>query len=101
MYLHAKHKRIAAIFLCALFIAALVFSLVYIDKEANHHCIGDNCPICGQIQLVQRTIDQLGSALVLIFYAGYAFTILCVSLLLIFLVIVICTPITLGVRMNN
>lgn len=96
-----KQKRIIAIIICAVFIAALVLSLAYLAKEASHECIGHNCPICAQMQLVQKTVDHLGSALTYLFIAGFSLVFLFQSLLRIFTFIPLNTPVAQNVRMNN
>lgn len=101
MMINAKHKRIIALFICALFLAALMLSMAYVTKEADHGGIHDNCRICDHILMAQRTIDQLGSALLLIYISVIALFTLSLSVFHFLSVTVLFTPVALGVRMNN
>ena len=101
MRTHLKHKRITAIVICALFISVLVISIAFLSVEANHECIGRNCPICAQMQLVHKTIDQLGSALSLVLYSGFTLVAPFLCVFRLFSFIAINTPVTQNVRMNN
>ncbi len=46
----SKAVRIAAGILGALMLVVMLFSALYIVEEAEHHCVGDDCPICACIQ---------------------------------------------------
>lgn len=54
-------KRLAAVILSALVLFALVTSLFVIIHEADHDCIGENCPVCAVIAVCQNTLKTLGS----------------------------------------
>lgn len=101
MYHWIKHKKTIAKLVCILFIAAIFLSMIYIVKEANHDCIGDHCPICAHIQIAERTIGELGTAVILLAHVGAAVAILAV---IIFHFTGETVPLTLvaqNVRMNN
>lgn len=40
-----KRRLLAGVF-CALFIAALTASGLFVAAHAQHHCTGDHCPVC-------------------------------------------------------
>ena len=50
-----KNRRIAFI-VCVIFVVFTLVSLCYIEKEANHHCTGEDCPICACIQQAENII---------------------------------------------
>lgn len=53
-----KKKNLAAI-LCITLIFATLFSFFFIIEEANHHCSGQDCPVCACIHQAERTLRSL------------------------------------------
>ena len=100
MNISANHKKILAILICVLFIASILLSMTYIAKESNHVCLDGHCPICINIQMAAKTIGQLGTAFVLAMTVGFSF-IVCVFIFKFMLAILLSTPITQNIRMNN
>ncbi len=98
---HLNRKRKFAFFICLLLLASILLSMTYIAKEANHICIGDNCPICANIQMAEKTIGQLGTTLAIALHLGFAFAIFCLFLFYFITDKVLPTPVTQNVRMNN
>ncbi len=101
MNIYSKNRRTAAVILCFLFIAALMLSMAYIVKDSRHECIGGDCPVCAQLELVQKTIDQLGTALILLLFIGTALFTLCISSYYFYTETIPNTPVRQNVRMNN
>lgn len=58
----AKRTRFAAACGAVLLVFALLFSVFFIVSEADHNCIGEDCPICHQIQTCQKLLEQLSTA---------------------------------------
>lgn len=56
-----KHRRIPLI-VCVLCIFVMFASLFYIVKEENHHCTGEDCPICACISQAEQTLRNWGTA---------------------------------------
>lgn len=54
-------KRVIAILLCIIIVAAPILSYVYIIKETNHECIDESCPLCLQINYMVQIIQQYHS----------------------------------------
>ena len=52
-------KRVVAVILSALVLFALMTSLFVIMHEADHDCIGENCPVCAVIAVCQNTLKTL------------------------------------------
>lgn len=44
-------KRVLAIAVCVLLLAAFAFSSEYIITKSDHHCAGDSCEICHEISV--------------------------------------------------
>ena len=56
-----KAQRILAGFTCAAFVIVAFFSLLFIAKEANHDCTGEDCPVCACIHQAEQTLKQIGT----------------------------------------
>lgn len=41
-----RNRRLMAGLLCALFVAALMASGLFVAVHAQHHCEGEHCPVC-------------------------------------------------------
>ena len=46
-----KRKRIISLVVAAAVLFVMLYSALYIAAEANHDCVGENCPICYQINV--------------------------------------------------
>ena len=46
-----KKKRIISLVVAAAVLFVMLYSALYIAAEANHDCVGENCPICYQINV--------------------------------------------------
>lgn len=57
-----RNRRVFACVLCALLLFASLFSIFFIAAEANHDCVGEDCPICAVLAEAEETLDKLGTA---------------------------------------
>ncbi|HPR39735.1 MAG TPA: hypothetical protein PKY19_04105 [Oscillospiraceae bacterium] len=55
-------NRAIALLLSAAVLSAVILSVVFIAKEADHDCTGENCPICHEIKVCVRTLALIGAA---------------------------------------
>ena len=55
-----KRDRKLALLLALAVCFVMLFSAFYIAAEADHDCIGENCPICYQISVCENTLKSLG-----------------------------------------
>lgn len=97
----AKVLRLSAVLLAAFILVAIMFSLFMIIHEADHDCIGDNCPVCAVIVLCQNTLKALGDALIA---AALVFACFCFSAPVLSFPRVVTynhTPISLKVKLLN
>ena len=94
-------KRLAAVILAALVLFALMTSLFVIIHEADHDCIGENCPVCAVISICQSTLKTLGSVSLAVaaVFACLRFTASAVAVFRI--TPIIKTPVSLKVRLLN
>lgn len=56
-----KKMRLGAALGAVLLAIALIFSVFFVAAEADHHCSGDHCLICQQIQACQTLLEQLST----------------------------------------
>lgn len=96
-----KQRKIAWI-ACATFLLVTLCSILFLVKEANHDCTGEDCPICAQISEAENTLKNLGNGNPAV--SGVAVTAAVYFLLAfvgIFCAIPYATLVAQKVRMNN
>lgn len=59
----AKNKKLLAGFIALAVLFMLLFSVFFITAEARHPCIGENCPICLEVQACVQALSTLGTGL--------------------------------------
>lgn len=59
--MHTRKRKTLAFIICMAFIATAFFSVLFIVKEADHDCTGENCPVCACIHQAEQTLKQLGT----------------------------------------
>ena len=96
-----KQRRLAAVLLAVLVLFALTTSLLVMACEADHVCIGEDCPVCAVIALCRNTLKAL-CGILLAAAAVFACVRFAAALLSAFRVLS-CreTPITLKVKLLN
>ena len=62
----SKTKRTAAWALALFMLMVMLASSFFISTEINHHCDGEDCPICACIQQCENTLRQVGDGTVLL-----------------------------------
>lgn len=55
-----KQNRKIALLLALAVCFVMLFSAFYIAAQADHDCIGEDCPICYQISICENTLKTLG-----------------------------------------
>ena len=58
---NSKRRRLISGLLAVLMLSVMLFSALIIVHEADHDCIGEDCPICACIHQCENTLQQLGS----------------------------------------
>ena len=61
-----KHTRISALVFAVLFLVFTAISLTVILMEANHDCVGEDCPICAQLAALQAIVRSIAALLVIL-----------------------------------
>lgn len=59
--MYTKKQKTLAFLTCAVFILVTLFSILFIVKESDHDCTGENCPVCACIHQAEQTLKQLGT----------------------------------------
>jgi hypothetical protein len=100
-----KTARIFSAFLCAVLLCVSICSTVYVVKNLNHpHNFGETrhtCHTCRQIQVVQAVLETIGSGLIPVAACMVAATTLIKSISLVAWEILVLSPVTLKIRLNN
>ena len=68
-----KKKRIISLIVAVAVFFVMLYSALYIAAEANHDCVGENCPVCYQISVCENTLKNLSLAVCAVAFAA-AFT---------------------------
>lgn len=55
-----KKNRTVAFLICVVFFVVTFFSVLFVVAEADHDCIGEDCPVCACIHHAEQTLNQLG-----------------------------------------
>lgn len=96
-----KKKRIAALLLAVTVLLVMLYSALFIAAEADHDCVGENCPICYQINVCQNTLRNLSLAVsAAAFAAAFTYT-LCRSIFFCTAVIPRYTLVSLKVKLTD
>ena len=96
-----QKKRIAAILLTAVLLLVMLCSAHLIASERGHDCIGENCPICDQIRLRQRTLKNLLPIVCAVLFAAALSCALCRRIFAGANSIRLSTPVALKVKLSN
>ena len=64
--MNTKTKKAFSVAACILFLFVTFASLFYIVKEENHHCTGEDCPICANIHQAEQTLRNVGNGTITI-----------------------------------
>ena len=73
-----KRSFIALLFLLCFVITSLS-PTIFIITQANHNCIGPNCPVCKQIHEAQKLLDRIGRAAAVVFVVAVCFFTACTT----------------------
>lgn len=63
-----KRKSLAVV-LSIVLLAFFVCSIFFITHEADHDCVGEDCPICAEITVLEKAIEELGTGVVAVIMA--------------------------------
>ncbi|ADL02788.1 hypothetical protein [Lacrimispora saccharolytica] len=76
-----KNRKLLARLMTLAVIFMLLFSVLFITAESRHNCIGENCPICLEVQACIQVLNNLGTGLftVAAVFAATQFFIICTN----------------------
>ena len=72
-----KKKRIISLFLAMTILIVMLYSALFIIFEADHNCVGENCPICYQISVCENTLKNLSLIVCTVVFIAMFTYILC------------------------
>ena len=75
-----KKKRIISLAVAVAVLFVMLCSAVFVAAEANHDCVGENCPICYQISVCENTLKNLSLAVCAVVFAAVFIYTLCRSI---------------------
>jgi hypothetical protein len=96
-----KKRRLAALLLCACLMLVFFLSGALYSSHDGHDCHGSHCEVCAQISRIGDLLRQLKAAL---FFAAAASALSLYALLLFIMpkrAMLLKTPVSLRVQMNN
>ncbi|MDO5146626.1 MAG: hypothetical protein Q4D60_06460 [Eubacteriales bacterium] len=56
-----KALRKSAMAACVVFLFVTFFSFLFLAKEVNHDCIGEDCPVCACIHQIKQNLEERGT----------------------------------------
>lgn len=65
-----KKNRLVAIILALTVFFVMLSSVCFIVAQADHDCVGEDCPICYQISTSENTLKNLGNVAVIVAFAA-------------------------------
>lgn len=68
-----RRKQVVAVLLAMTILVAMLCSALFIAAEADHDCVGEDCPVCCQIHVCRDTLKNLSLAVCAAAFAA-AFT---------------------------
>lgn len=74
----SNQKRWIALLMCAGMLLIMFVSSAYIALEADHDCIGEDCPVCAFIAQVEQVRRGFGMLLLALLLLNFILT-LCVA----------------------
>ena len=99
--MYTKKQRALACMMCAAVLFATLFSVLFLAKEANHHCTGADCPVCESIVQARRTLKQLGTGTIEPICSVPVTDVIAAGFFCLLLPIPFISPVTQKVRMDN
>ena len=64
--MNTKTKKFFSVAVCILMLFVTFASLFYIVKEENHHCTGEDCPICANLHQAEQILRNVGNGTITI-----------------------------------
>lgn len=97
----SKPKRATACVMGIMMLVFVLFSVLFITREAGHDCTGEDCPVCAVMMECENTLHQIGSAALPSIVPALSVFFLFFSACLFALVDAFGTPVSKKIRLNN
>ena len=72
-----KKKQVLALLIAAAVLFAMLFFVVYIGNESDHHCTEENCPVCYQLGVCHSMLKTFSAVLCMAAVSVLSVIILC------------------------
>lgn len=66
-----KRNRLIAPALALMVVLVILFSVWFVIVEADHDCIGEDCPICYQINICETNLRSVGFVAIAVIFAVF------------------------------
>ena len=67
----SKRNRVLSVLLAASVLFVILSSVFFIAIEADHDCVGEDCPICYQISVCKHTLKSVWQTILVVNLAGF------------------------------
>lgn len=67
-----KRKRLIASVLALTVALVMLFFVCFIVAEADHDCVGENCPICYQICICENVMRSIGFVAIAVIFTIFS-----------------------------
>jgi hypothetical protein len=94
-------KRLTSAFAALIFVLFIFVSSVYIIKHTDHHCTGEDCPICTELSQLRNTMRSLDTGAHADVTTETVAAVLLLTADILPLSLVCSTPVSLKVRLLN
>lgn len=94
-------KRVMTFALTVILILSIVLSITFIVKETGHSCVGHNCPICQQMEIVAEVLHSQGTGETVFAVINIFFIAIATGILISFRELVSISLVSLKVRLDS
>ena len=96
-----KLNRVLAGIMAFMVLFVVLFAAFFVVSHTHHHCSGEDCPVCACIQQCENLLNGAGGSF-LFTAAGVLPVVLVIgSIIVSICVVILDTPVSAKVRMNN
>lgn len=99
--MHSRRQRALLFLVCVALMAAALFSVLLLALESDHHCTGEDCPVCASLQQARQLLKLLGTATKSALRPGAVAVFIAVLMALLRPVVCCLSPVAQKVRLNN
>lgn len=96
-----KSKSRFACVMAAMMLFVMLFSAFFIVSHSEHECTGEDCPVCACIQQCENILHGSGDSFGFFGFGIIPIVIIAGSILISYSVIILDTPVSSKVRMND